>query len=643
MNWKGLKKKKIINMILTLVLAVQCISGGVSPENAQASGTLSWNGWEYQLEGGTATITGYSGEETELTFPAKVPKEPGSDQMIVAKKISYQALKGNQNITSVCIPEGYQEMGYEVFWKCTSLSSVELPASIEYYEDAPSVNAPSNSNGAFWYCTALTQVTIPEGTKALGKKLFASCTSLAAVELPSTLTDWEYAFHGATGLKRVTLKEGIQTIPRSAFQDCTALEEMKIPDTVSVVDYNAITNTPKLMDLVIPRSLVTDNGLSHIYNYYGTFLTQKEKLGMLEIHSLTYSMGADEKLTRWEKIKLPRYSICEKNLISLGYTNLEYLPGPDSADFKVVPYQAEYDGQEHEAVSVSGIQEGDVVSYSTEKYGTFTEEMPVLKEPEKRTVWVRIEREGYYSPYQTQVSATVLDSRDGIRKELKKEVNKAESLSKEKENYTAESWVALETAVAEGKKLLEDDTALLPQLTEALDKLQTARGALTKKTETPNSPIPEETETPVSPVPGETDIPVTPTSASPAQTASVSLADTDAPPAASTVPVIEEVKDTKKNSVAKVVLSKSVSVKKRTMELQWKKTSGADGFEILLGTNRKMTRNQKKVTVKNASVTRKIKKLKSGKKYYVKVRGWRMQNGKKVYGAWSGIKVVKIK
>lgn len=631
-------------MILTLVLAVQCISGGVSPENAQASGTLSWNGWEYQLNGGTATITGYSGEETELTFPAKVPKEPGSDQVIVANKISYQALKGNQNITSVCIPEGYQEMGYEVFKECTSLSSVELPASIEYYEDAPGVNAPSNSNGAFWDCTALTQVTIPEGTKALGKRLFARCTSLAAVELPSTLTDWEYAFQDATGLKRVTLKEGIQTIPRSAFQNCTALEKMKIPDTVSVVDYNAITNTPKLMDLVIPRFLVTDNGLSQIYSYYDALsLTQKEKLGMLEIHSMTYSLGADEKLTRWEKIKLPRYSICEKNLISLGYTNLEYLPGPDSADFKVVPYQAEYDGQEHEAVSVSGIQEGDVVSYSTEKYGTFTEEMPVLKEPEKRTVWVRIEREGYYSPYQTQVSAAVLDSRDGIRKELKKEVNKAESLSKVKDNYTAESWGALETAATEGKKLLEDDMALLSQLTEALDKLQSARGALTKKTEPLNSSKPGETEIPASPAPGGTDISVTPTPDIPAQTASAPPAATEAPPAASIVPAIEEDQNPQKNPVAKVVLSKAVSVKKRTVKLQWKKTNGADGFDILLGTNRKMTKDKKKVTVKNASVTRKIRKLKSGKKYYVKVRGWQIQNGKKVYGAWSGIKVVKVK
>lgn len=653
MNWNGFKKKKAITMILTLALAVQCISGAVSPENAQASESLSWNGWEYQLNGGTATITGYAGEETELTFPAKVPKEPGSDQMMAANRICYQALKGNQKITSVCIPEGYLEMGYLVFEGCTSLRSVELPASMKYYEDVPGVNAPSNTNGAFQDCTALAQVTIPEGTTALGKKLFARCTSLAAVEVPSTLTDWEYAFQDAAGLKRVTLKEGIQTIPRSAFQNCTALEEINIPDTVSVVDYNAIANTPKLMDLMIPKSLVTDHGLLQIYSYVGgdaNPLKQKEKLGTLEIHSLTYSMGADEKLTRWEKVKLPRYSICEKNLISLGYTNLEYLPGPDSADFRVIPYQAEYDGQEHEAVTVSGIREGDAVSYSTEKYGTFTPEMPVLKEPEKRTVWVRIEREGCYSPYQTQVSAAVLDSRDGIRKKLKTEVMKAEALYKEKDNYTAESWSAFETAATEGKKWLEDDTALLPQLTGALEKLQIARGALTKKTEIPNSPTPGdteipaspnlgETETPVSPAPGETDIPVTPTPASP-----TSAIGTQAPSAASAVPAAEEEKGTKTTSVAKAVLSRAVSAGKRTIELRWKKTSGAEGVEILLGTDRKMTRNKKKIMVRTAGITRKkIRKLKSGKRYHVKVRGWRSENGKKEYGEWSAVKTVKVK
>ena len=38
-----------------------------------------------------------------------------------------------------------------------------------------------------------------------------------------------------------------------------------------------------------------------------------------------------------------------------------------------------------------------------------------------------------------------------------------------------------------------------------------------------------------------------------------------------------------------------------------------------------------------------VKKLKSKKKYYVRVRSYKIVNGKKVYGKWSEVKAVKTK
>lgn len=77
--------------------------------------------------------------------------------------------------------------------------------------------------------------------------------------------------------------------------------------------------------------------------------------------------------------------------------------------------------------------------------------------------------------------------------------------------------------------------------------------------------------------------------------------------------------------------------------VSWKKVSGASGYEIQYSTSSKM-KNVKKVTVKKGSTLKKtIKSLKTGKKYYIKVRAYKTVNSKKVYSSWSKVKNVKVK
>lgn len=83
------------------------------------------------------------------------------------------------------------------------------------------------------------------------------------------------------------------------------------------------------------------------------------------------------------------------------------------------------------------------------------------------------------------------------------------------------------------------------------------------------------------------------------------------------------------------IRAKNVKGKKLSVTI----SGTAKCFELQYGTNKKF-KKAKKVILTKKSYT---KKLKKGKTYYVRVRGYNLKNGKKLYSAWSNVKKVKIK
>lgn len=85
---------------------------------------------------------------------------------------------------------------------------------------------------------------------------------------------------------------------------------------------------------------------------------------------------------------------------------------------------------------------------------------------------------------------------------------------------------------------------------------------------------------------------------------------------------------------------KAKSKKKKQVTVTWKKTAGATGYQVQK--SYKKNKGYKSAgTVKGTSKT--IKKLKSKKTCYVKVRAYRTISGKKVYGSLSGAAKAKVK
>ena len=96
----------------------------------------------------------------------------------------------------------------------------------------------------------------------------------------------------------------------------------------------------------------------------------------------------------------------------------------------------------------------------------------------------------------------------------------------------------------------------------------------------------------------------------------------------------------KKVGTVKIISSIRKSVKKAVVK--WKKLTGVKGYQVVIATDKKFSKNVKKKNVSETKVI--LSSLRKGKKYYVKVRAYRVdKKGKKVYGTYSDVKVVKKK
>ncbi len=82
---------------------------------------------------------------------------------------------------------------------------------------------------------------------------------------------------------------------------------------------------------------------------------------------------------------------------------------------------------------------------------------------------------------------------------------------------------------------------------------------------------------------------------------------------------------------------KSVKVSKgKKLKVKWAKDKMASGYQVQVSTSRNFKKNMKKKNVKKSSY--KFRKLKAGKKYYVRVRSYKKVGKETLYGAWSKVK-----
>ena len=98
-----------------------------------------------------------------------------------------------------------------------------------------------------------------------------------------------------------------------------------------------------------------------------------------------------------------------------------------------------------------------------------------------------------------------------------------------------------------------------------------------------------------------------------------------------------------KINLKKTKLSSAKSTKRKTFTIIWKKTGGNSGWQVQYSLNKKFRSGVRTVNLKANNTKLTVRKLRSRKNYYIRIRGYKKVNGEMMYSSWSSVKSVKIK
>ena len=91
-----------------------------------------------------------------------------------------------------------------------------------------------------------------------------------------------------------------------------------------------------------------------------------------------------------------------------------------------------------------------------------------------------------------------------------------------------------------------------------------------------------------------------------------------------------------------VWLTSVTSEKKGYMKFKWMRNTQVSGYEINYSVNRNFDL-LKSGTAKNSLTEGSVSGLVSGQIYYVRIRGYRLVGGLRVYGPWSAVRSCKVR
>ena len=450
------------------------------------------------------------------------------------------------------------------------------------------------------------------------KNAFKDCTSLKSVEIADSVTSIGFsAFYNCYRLNNVKLSKNIERIGSCVFQDCYALDSITIPDGVCRIESSTFDGSG-LFSIVIPTSMTYINARAfrNCMSFSAVFYNGSKE---------DYNLTIDSDDICQANVKQYKQFICRKEFYN-------FTPCSDNSHNYFSDWSYNYGDCTHEGYKTrycyyDGCVEKIIINPGDgHKYG-------------ERVVAPTCTEEGYTIHTCVRCDATYKD-------------NYTKALGHKEVIDKAVAPTCTQSGLTEGKHCSVCNAVLVKQ--EKIDALghkpvsanNSVRPTCTKDGKQSNTICSVCQETLKI---GEIIKALGHNFSNNAQVCLNGCGVANPNYVAPTQPNQNDTNTSNDEDVTVTSKPKSASIKKvkgakKAILVTWKKVSGVSGYEIQLATDKKFKKNKKTVTIKKQKTTKTtVKKLKAKKKYYVRVRTYKIVNGKKVYSSWSKVKSVKTK
>lgn len=164
--------------------------------------------------------------------------------------IKSRAHEQDEQLTQVIIGGCVKTVGAHSFSMCNNVRSLTLEHGIEEICEE-----------AFSYCTGLKSVTIPGSVKTVGKNAFLYGANIACLTLGDGVkTIEDGAFRGLVELGSVVIPDSVEKIGSSAFKRCVNLTEVKLGAGLKEIGAEAFYGCSNLKCVVIPEGVTVGAG-----------------------------------------------------------------------------------------------------------------------------------------------------------------------------------------------------------------------------------------------------------------------------------------------------------------------------------------------------------------------------------------------